>query len=202
MYCCNFSFSQNAESEHNDYTIGVGLYVGEGSGIALLKPISNQFMIQWNIGINELFVDYNFLSKYTRSRISQSYVNIFNSSLGLTFHKPITGESPISYRISLGGQLRVIPIYGFQPFIENPPPGTIYINDPIKRTELDFGIDYYVGVSYRFKKLPVAKARLRFLPWKNEKSLQLTPHSTLDTTLVWDLVIATVAYPPRIFQIT
>ena len=146
---CNFSFSQNAESENKDYKLGVGLYIGEGSGIALLKPISNQFMIQWNIGINELFVDYNFLNKYKPYLRDLSYDNIFNSSLGLTFHKPITSESPISYRISLGGQLRIIPKFGYQEFIENLPPNIFFTNDPVEKTELDFGIDYYVGISYR-----------------------------------------------------
>ncbi len=135
----------------NNYhkSIGIGAFIGEGSGLFIEKSVGGSVWLQWNLGIHEWFVKYNYIDKYRRERINQSYSGIYSSFIGIVYIKTIKEHSPVAYRLNLGGQFRVIPRYAYQISLTELPPNLIIIDDPITKTKIDFGINYFIGIGYK-----------------------------------------------------
>ena len=128
----------------------IGLFVGESTGLMLNKPISNNLSLQFDFGINELFIDYKFIDKYKPQRVNQKYEGIYNTTFNLVYQTPISKESQFKIRGGLGAQVRMVSNYKFN---FNP---ILYLNlggssTPVKPFTLDLylGVNYFVGLSYK-----------------------------------------------------
>jgi len=146
------AFSSISQEVKKNKDIIMSTYLGESTGISIGKKISPNFSLQLNVGVNELFLDYNFLDKYVPYRINQSYGTIYSTSLGLAYVKRIKSDSPFSFRASIGAELRITSKYNSQPNTEELPPELIIIDDPVSKTKKDFGINYFIGLGYDFNK--------------------------------------------------
>ena len=139
-------------SQNNSRKLEIGLFIGEGTGILVNKPISNNLSLEFNAGINELFLDYKFIQKYEPSRINQEYDNIFNFSVNLIYQKTIKPNSPFIFRGGIGWQNRFVTNYKYElnPLIFPNWAGTTGPYRPLT-INYYFGLNYFAGIGYKIK---------------------------------------------------
>lgn len=139
-------YSLNLFSQENNNKFSVGAFIGESTGVLLEKNISPKFALEFNVGIHELFYNYNLEKKY--EHLHMSYNNIYSTSLNAKYIHSVNSIENIKVYLLIGPQMRIISGFTYQVNTENYPPGGFYIDDPVTKCEIDFGLNTFVGINY------------------------------------------------------
>jgi len=141
----------NAQSEDSfkfEKGFKVGLFLGESSGLSFERTVSEHNSIELSFGINELFIDDNQLEKYSSSFLYYYYGQIYSSSLNWIHKKNFGSNSTLFFRSIIGLQTKLITDVRYQINVDAIclPDGVWIINDPVTKTDLDFGVNYFLGL--------------------------------------------------------
>ena len=134
------SFCQ--KEKHKNFHFGV--FLGEGTGLAINKNVFNNLYIEWNAATHEFFYKYNFTDKIkiNDSLFYQKYDNIYSTSLILFYANKFSETSKIYYHIGFGGQIRIIHKYYYK-FYDAAFP------EPNEETLFNLGINPLLGLDYK-----------------------------------------------------
>ena len=143
--------SLNAQSEDVfkfEKGFKVGLFIGESTGLSFERTVSERNSIEFSVGINELFIDDKHPEKYASGYLYYYYGQIYSSSLNWIHQKKLGSNSTLFFRSIIGLQTKLISDVNYLLDVDaiDLPEGTHLINDPITTIDLDFGLNYYVGL--------------------------------------------------------
>jgi|TARA_B110000902_G_C13989610_1_gene468310 hypothetical protein len=143
--------SLNAQSEDVfkfEKGFKVGLFIGESTGLSFERTVSEHNSIEFSVGINELFIDDKHPEKYASGYLYYYYGQIYSSSLNWIHQKKLGSNSTLFFRSIIGLQTKLISDVNYLLDVDaiDLPEGTHLINDPITTIDLDFGLNYYVGL--------------------------------------------------------
>ncbi|HPX76188.1 MAG TPA: hypothetical protein PLW77_06365 [Bacteroidales bacterium] len=143
------SYNTLAQKE-NKNNFGLGVFVGEGTGILANYSLNDKFKIEWNIAYHEIFYNYLYIKKYPDFRY-RNYTDIYSSSILLSYRNNFFGINKLNYRFTIGGQIRLITDFS-EGIPVSMPPNTIIIIEPTLKNKIDFGISPLIGVEYEINK--------------------------------------------------
>ena len=143
--------SLNAQSEDVfkfEKGFKVGLFIGESTGLSFERTVSEHNSIEFSVGINELFIDDKHPEQYASGYLYYYYGQIYSSSLNWIHQKKLGSNSTLFFRSIIGLQTKLISDVNYLLDVDaiDLPEGVGIINDPITTIDLDFGLNYYVGL--------------------------------------------------------
>ena len=132
--------------QHKAGKYKIGAFIGESTGVLVNRTLSSVVSLQLNVGINELFLNYDYTSKFVPYHVNQAYDNIYSVFAGPIYQKNTRGTS-FFYRVGAGVEGRIVTRYSYQP--ANNDVNLIIIDDPKTETRLDLGTAYFLGFGYK-----------------------------------------------------
>lgn len=163
----NSTASQKNSAGPQLYQYGVGIRLGDPSGISLIKFLPRGKALELNIG-RTAFYGFDFKREFESYDDYNEYIYEdanFRSALSFQLHYlsfrdlNIDGLPGLQWYYGLGGQARVMTIdylYRYRVYHGTQNNDYHWEKRWEKASELDFGVDATIGLNYNFQKLPLS----------------------------------------------